>query len=145
MPIKNGDKIKVEYTGTLEDGTTFDSSAGKEPLEFEVGSGQLIKGFDAAVVGMEKGEEKEIKLGPDEAYGQSNPQAIHKVPKDQMPPPPDGQELKAGMMLGVKTPEGQQIPAKVAEVTDTEVTIDMNHPLAGKTLTFKIKVIEIVA
>jgi len=145
MPIKNGDKVKVDYTGTLEDGTVFDTSEGKQPLEFEVGSGQLIKGFDTAVVGMEKGDEKEITLQPAEAYGEPNPQMMQKVPKDKLPAPPDGQELKVGMMLAVGMPNGQQMPAKIAEVTDTEVIIDINHPLAGKVLNFKIKVVDVTA
>jgi len=145
MPIKQGDKVKVDYTGTLEDGSVFDTSEGKQPLEFEVGSGQLIKGFDTAVVGMEKGEEKEIKLQPAEAYGEPNPQLTQKVPKDKLPTPPDGQEIKAGMMLAVGMPNGQQMPAKIVEVTDNEITIDLNHPLAGKALTFKIKVVEVTS
>jgi len=145
MSIKQGDKIKVNYTGTLEDGTVFDTSEGKEPLEFEVGSGQLIKGFDTAVVGMEKDEEKEIKLQPAEAYGEFNPELTQKVPKDKLPKPPDGQEIKPGMMLAVGMPNGQQMPAKIVEITDNEITIDLNHPLAGKALTFKIKVVEIVS
>lgn len=139
MPVKKGDKVKVEYTGKLEDGTVFDSSEGKEPLEFEVGSGMIIKGFDDAVTGMEKGEEKEITLKPEEAYGEPNPQLMKKVPKEQLPKEP---EPKVGMMLALGTPDGKQIPARIAEIGDKEVTIDINHPLAGKTLIFKIKVVD---
>ncbi|MBU2589824.1 MAG: peptidylprolyl isomerase [Nanoarchaeota archaeon] len=139
MPVKKGDKVKVDYTGKLKDGTVFDSSEGKEPLEFEVGSGMIIKGFDDAVMGMEKGEEKEITLKPEEAYGNVNPQLMKKVPRDQLPKEP---EPKVGMMLALGTPDGQQIPARIAEVSDTEVTIDINHPLAGKTLIFKVKVVD---
>jgi len=139
MPIKKGDKVKVHYTGKLEEGTVFDSSEGKEPLEFEVGSGMIIKGFDDAVMGMEKGDEKEITLKPEEAYGDINPQLMKKVPKEQLPKEP---EPKVGMMLALGTPDGQQIPARIAEVSDNEVTIDINHPLAGKTLIFKIKVVD---
>jgi len=141
MAVKEGDKIKVEYTGTLEDGTEFDSTAkhGGQPLEFEVGSGQLIKGFDNAVMGMEKDEEKEITLQPDEAYGQPNPEMVKKVPRNQLP---QDQEPKVGMILALGTPDGKQFPAKITEVTDEEVSIDLNHPLAGKVLTFKIKVVE---
>lgn len=143
MAIKKGDKIKVEYTGTLDDGTVFDSSKHGDhshPLEFEVGEGKVIKGFDDAVIGMEKGEEKEFKLKPSEAYGEPNPQAVQKIPRDQLP---KDQEPKEGMMLALKAPTGQQFPAKIMEVTDKEVTLDLNHPLAGKNLTFKIKIIEI--
>jgi len=141
MPVKNGDKIKVEYTGTLDDGTVFDSSENHgKPLEFEVGSGKIIKGFDKAVVGMKKGGEKEIKLKPEEAYGNPNPQLVKKVPREQLP---KDKEIKPGMIMLVGLPNGAQIPARITEVTEKEVTIDMNHPLAGKTLNFKIKVVDI--
>ena len=140
MPIKKGDKVKVDYTGTLEDGKVFDTSEGKQPLEFEVGSGQIIKGFDNALIGMEKGQEKEIKLEPADAYGDPNPQLVKKIPKDKLP---EGQDPKPGMALMLKTPDGRQFPARIAEVTDKEVSIDLNHPLAGKTLNFKIKVVDV--
>ena len=96
MAIKKGDKIKVDYTGKFDDGTVFDTSEGKQPLEFEAGSGMVIKGFDDAVIGMEKGQEKDIKLTPKEAYGDPNPQMVQKIPRDKLPP---GQEPKPGMML----------------------------------------------
>ena len=139
MPVKKGDKIKVEYTGTLEDGTVFDSSEkhGK-PLEFEVGGGQVIKGFDDAVIGMEKDEEKEIKLTSDKAYGDIKPDLVKEFPKDQLP---KEQEVKVGMMLLMGLPNGTQMPVKIVEVKDDVVMIDLNHPLAGKTLIFKIKVV----
>jgi len=141
MGVKKGDKIKVEYTGTLSDGTVFDSSEkhGK-PLEFEVGVGKMIKGFDEAVIGMEDGEEKEFTLKPSESYGDHNSDLLKKLPKDKIP-----EEAKAGMMLAMQMPDGKQIPAKVIEITDNEVTIDLNHPLAGKELTFKIKVVDITS
>lgn len=141
MAIKQGDKIKVEYEGKLEDGTVFDSSEkhGK-PLEFEVGSGQIIPGFDKAVAGMEKDEEKEITIPPAEAYGEYNKDLIKKIPRDKLPPEP---EPKVGMMLGVNMPNGAQFPALIKEVTDKELTIDLNNPLAGKTLIFKVKIVEI--
>ena len=141
MPINNGDRVKVEYIGTLDDGTVFDSSEKHGgPLEFEVGDGQLIKGFENAVIGMEKGEEKEIKLQPSEAYGNHNPQLIRKEPRDQL----SKEELQPGMILGVNLPNEAPIPAKILEVTDESVTIDLNHPLAGKVLNFKIKVVDIL-
>ena len=139
MPIKQGDKIKVDYTGTLEDGTVFDTSEGKHPLEFTVGEGKIIKGFDSAVIGMEKDEEKEITIKPEEAYGDHNDQLIKKIPRDKLP---KEQEPKPGMMLALKTPDGKQFPAKITEVTDKEISIDLNHPLAGKVLKFKIKIVE---
>ena len=145
MAVKKGDKLKVEYTGKLEDGTIFDSTTrdGKtQPLEFEAGAGQLIKGFDDAVIGMEKGDEKEIKLKPEDAYGLHKKEMMQKVPKDKLP---KEQEPQPGMVLLLGTPDGRKFPVKVAEVTDKEVTIDLNHPLAGKTLDFKIKVVEVTA
>ncbi|MBW2999183.1 peptidylprolyl isomerase [Candidatus Woesearchaeota archaeon] len=140
MPIKEGDKVTVEYTGTLEDGTVFDSSEkhGK-PLEFEVGAKQLIKGFEDAVIGMEKGEEKEITLQPSEAYGDNNPQLIKEVPKEKLP---QDKEVKPGMMLLMGLPNGAQVPARITEVTEKTVKIDLNHPLAGKVLNFKIKIVD---
>ena len=143
MAIKKGDKVKVEYTGTFDDGTVFDSSEqhGK-PLEFEIGTGQIIPGFENAIMGMKKNEEKEIKLKPEEAYGELNPELIRKIPREQLPP---GQEPKEGMILIINLPTGQRVPAKITEVTDKEVTIDLNHPLAGKTLNFKVKVVGITS
>ena len=138
MAIKKGDKVKVDYTGTFEDGTVFDSSEGKAPLEFEVGAGMVIKGFDSAVEGMEKGEEKDITIESKDAYGDVNPQLLQKVPRDKLP---KDQEPKEGMMLALGTPDGKQMPAKITEVTDKEITIDLNHPLAGKTLKFKLKIV----
>jgi len=140
MTVKKGDKIKVEYTGTLEDGTVFDSSVGKDPLEFEAGSGKVIKGFDDAVIGMKKDEEKEVKIECKDAYGDPNPQMKQKIPREQLP---KEQEPKVGMMLGLKSPDGQQFPARIAEITDKDVIVDLNHPLAGKNLNFKIKIIDI--
>ena len=141
MNVKKGDKVKVEYTGTFENGEVFDASEKHgQPLEFEVGAGQMIKGFDEAVVGMAKDEEKEITLKPEDAYGDPKDEMIQKVPKDKLP---KEQEPAVGMTIGVGFGDGRQMPATITEVTDTEVTIDMNHPLAGKTLTFKLKVVEI--
>ena len=139
MVVEKGSKIKVEYEGRFEDGEVFDASEKHgQPLEFEAGKGMVVPGFDNAVIGMDVGEEKEITLKPEEAYGFPNPEAIQKIPKENFPP-----EAKAGMMIGVPLANGQQIPAKITEITDSEVTIDMNHPMAGKTLIFKIKVVGI--
>ncbi len=138
---KKGDIVTVEYTGTLDDGTVFDSSEKHgQPLEFEVGSGKVIKGFEEAVVGMKKGDEKEINLKPADAYGEIRPDLSKKLPRDKLP---QDQELKPGMILVMGLPTGQKIPATIKEVSDKEVTIDLNHPLAGKNLTFKIKLVEI--
>jgi len=138
--VKKGDKIRVEYEGKLESGEVFDASSkhGK-PLEFEAGSGVVVKGFDAAVIGMEVGEEKEVTLKPEDAYGMPDERAIQKVPADKFP-----KGAKEGMMIGVPLPNGQQIPAKIVKIDDKEVTIDMNHLLVGKTLIFKIKIVDIL-
>lgn len=139
--VEKGNKIKVEYVGSLEDGTVFDSSEKhNHPLEFVVGEGQLIKGFDDAVVGMKAGEEKEITLPPDQAYGQHNPEFVRDMPKNMFP---EDQEIKPGMIFMVDLQDGRQIPVTVTKVTDEFVTIDLNPPLAGKTLIFKIKIVEI--
>lgn len=138
MAIKKGDKVKIEYTGKLDDGSVFDSSEGKDPIEFEVGGGHVIKGFDDAVVGMEKGQEKEVKIKTADAYGERNDELIKKIPRSQLP---KDQEPKPGMMLGIQTPQGQ-IPAKITSVDKENITIDINHPLAGKDLNFKIKVVD---
>ena len=142
MVVKKGNKVKVEYTGTLDDGTVFDSSTHGDhshPIEFEVGSGKVIKGFDAAVVGMKKSQEKNIKIEAKDAYGSHNPELIKKVPRDMVPKEP---ELKKGMVLGLATPDGKQFPALITDVNDKEITIDLNHPLAGKNLNFKIKLVD---
>ena len=139
MVVEKGNKIKVEYTGSFENGEVFDASEKHgEPLEFEAGDGMVVPGFDNAVIGMDVGEEKEVTLKPEEAYGMPNEQAIQKVPKDKFPA-----EAEEGMMIGVPLPNGQQVPAKITKITDKEVTIDMNHPMAGKTLVFKIKIVSI--
>jgi len=141
MKAKEGSKVKIEYEGKLDDGTVFDSSEkhGK-PLEFEIGKGMVIKGFEEAIIGMEKGQEKEVTIKPEEGYGEHNDQLIKKVPREQLP---KEQEPIKGMMLLLSSPDGRQFPVKIEEVTDKEITLDLNHPLAGKTLHFKIKLVEI--
>ena len=141
--VKKGDKIKVDYVGTLEDGTIFDSTEKQgTPLEFEVGSGQLIKGFDTAVVGMSVGEEKKIILKPADAYGEHNSQLFKEVPREQLP---KDREPEAGMMLAISLPNGARFPARITDVNEKTITLDLNHPLAGKTLKFTITVREIIA
>jgi peptidylprolyl isomerase len=139
--VKKGDKVKIEYTGSFDDGTVFDSSEKHDkPLEFEAGAGQVIKGFDNAVVGMKKGEEKSIKIAPEEAYGHVNPELVKQLPRERLP---KEQEPQPGMVLIIGLPNGAQLPAKIVDVKDGIVTIDLNHPLAGKTLNFKCKVVDI--
>ena len=138
---QKGDKVKVEYVGTLEDGTGFDSTDKHQaPLDFVVGSGHIIQGFDNAIEGMKVGEEKQIKLSPKEAYGEYNPELLKNIPKEVFP---QDQTLQKGMVFMLNLPSGQQVPARITEIKDQEVTIDLNPPLAGKTLTFKIKLLAI--
>jgi len=141
MSVEKGNTVKVEYEGSFEDGTVFDSSnrdGAQHPLEFEAGSGKVIKGFDEAVIGMEKDEEKEFTIQPADAYGDPNPELVKEFPRASLP---KDQEPKEGMMLVMKAQTGQQIPAKIVKVSEENVTIDLNHPLAGKVLKFKIKVV----
>ena len=139
--VKKGDKIKVKYTGTLDDGTVFDSSDIQGCLlEFIVGSGNLLKKFEEAVIGMKIEEEKEFTLQPQDAYGQHNPDYVKEISKEYFP---SDEVIEQGMYYVMVLDDGRQMPVRISEVTDDKVTIDMNHPLAGKTLTFKIKIMEI--
>ena len=141
MKVTKGNIVKIDYTGKLEDGTVFDSSKNHDkPLEFEVGSGHIIEGFDKAMIGMIKGDEKEITLKPAEAYGEMNPDLLKKIPKEQFP---KDAQLTVGMMLEMNSPDGMKIPVIVSEVGDKEITIDLNHPMAGKTLTFNVKLLSV--
>jgi len=141
--VKEGDKITVEYTGSLEDGTVFDSSdKHEEPFEFKVGEGSIIKGFDQAVVGMKVGEEKEVKIAPENAYGHYNSELVKDLPRNVFP---ETQELNPGMMFVMSLPDGRQVPVRIAKVEEEKVTVDLNSPLAGKTLVFKIKIVSIAS
>ena len=145
MAVEKGNNVVVDYEGRLESGEIFDSSQHGDhshPIEFEAGSGKVIKGFDDAVIGMNEGEEKEIEINPDEAYGQRNEDMIKQIPKSQLPEE-QREKVKEGMMLGLQSPDGKQIPAKIVKVDDENISIDLNHPLAGKKLIFKIKIKEI--
>ena len=140
MKAKQGDKVKVHYRGTLSDGTEFDSSIGKEPLEFEVGGGMMIQGFDKAVNGLEIGKKVTVNIEAEEAYGQHNEELVYKVPATQLP---ESLDPKVGQTLSMQHPSGQQVPVIVLEVTKEHVSIDANHMLAGKDLTFEIELVEI--
>ena len=137
--VKEGDTVRIHYTGTA-DGETFDSSQGREPLEFTVGSGQIIPGLDKAMPGMEPGQSKTVEVPCAEAYGEADPQAMQTIPRSTIP---DHIPLDPGTRLQMQTPQGQQIPVTVAEVKDEEVVLDANHPLAGKDLTFEVELVEI--
>ncbi len=140
--VKKGDTIKVHYKGTLtEDGTMFDSSEGREPLEFTVGSGMVIHGFDQGVIEMAVGEKKTIHIPHMEAYGPFNEDMIFEFPKEQIPE--DMGETEVGMQLHLSDPEGNHLPVVVVELTETSIVLDGNHPLAGKDLTFELELVEI--
>jgi len=142
MAPKPGDTVRVHYRGTLEDGSEFDSSAGRDPLEFEVGSGQVISGFDAAVVGLEPGESVTVTVPAAEAYGEHQDEGVQTFPRDAFPP---DASPEVGWAVELSGPDGQRVPATIAEVTDETIVLDFNHPLAGQDLTFEIELVEIVA
>ena len=138
---KSGDKVRIHYTGKLDDGTQFDSSAGREPLEFDLGGGGVIPGFDSAVDGMAVGESKSVKIESEEAYGPRHEELIQDVPKSELP---DDVELSVGLQLQAQSPEGQVMRFMIAAITEEVITLDGNHPLAGQTLNFDIELVEIV-
>lgn len=140
MQAKNGDKVKVHYTGKLVSGEEFDSSAGRAPLEFTVGAGQMIKGFDAAIPGMIVGDKKTINILADEAYGPRIEEAIIEFPIENVPP---DTKLEVGMQLTLTNQQGQPVPVTVVELRDDAVIFDANHFLAGQDLVFDIELVEI--
>ncbi len=137
---KKGDTVRVHYTGTLTDGSQFDSSAGREPLEFTVGAGQMIKGFDAGVEGMAVGEKKSINIAPEDGYGARNEEAVIEFPLEQVPA---DMQLTAGMQLTLQNQEGYPINVVVTEVKEDVVVLDANHSLAGKELVFEVELVSI--
>lgn len=132
--------VSVHYTGTLANGEQFDSSQGRSPLEFRTGAGQMIKGFEAAVMGMSLNEKKVFTLSPEDAYGERDESRIHEFQRSEIPP-----EItpEIGQLLALTSPEGQQIPALVTGIDDEKMTVDLNHPLAGQSLTFEVEVVGI--
>lgn len=135
-----GKTVRIHYTGTLADGSVFDSSDGRDPLEFTVGSGQIIPGLDRAIDGMALGEQKTVTIPAAEAYGPHRADARQDVPRDQIPA---DIPLAPGTMLNMQTPDGRQIPVQVTEITEQTVTLDANHPLAGKDLTFAVELVSV--
>lgn len=138
---KAGDTVRIHYTGTLDDGSQFDSSAGRDPLEFTVGGGQIIPGLDREIAGMKIGDRKTVRVACDEAYGQHDPAATQEVPRDALPP---DLEIEVGKRLQAVTQDGRQITVVIAAVSDGSVTMDANHPLAGKDLIFDVELVEIL-
>ncbi|CUB05575.1 MAG: peptidylprolyl isomerase [Tepidiphilus sp.] len=137
---KAGDTVQVHYTGKLDDGSVFDSSAGRDPLEFTVGAGQVIPGFEQAVEGMAVGQTKTVTIPSAEAYGERVAEAVLQVPREQLPP---DLEPEVGQQLVMQSRDGRQIPIVVVEVTEDSITIDANHPLAGRDLTFEIELVSV--
>jgi peptidylprolyl isomerase len=137
---KAGDTVHIHYTGTLSDGTVFDSSQGRDPLSFTLGSGQIIPGLDQAIDGMALGDQKTVTIPADQAYGAHNPDAVQTIPRDQIPPEIP---VTPGTQLQMQTPDGRAVPVVVAASDEQSVTIDANHPLAGKDLTFAVEVVAV--
>ncbi|VGO19839.1 FKBP-type peptidyl-prolyl cis-trans isomerase [Pontiella sulfatireligans] len=138
--IENGQKVKIHYTGTLDDGNQFDSSAGRDPLEFEMGAGMVIPGFETGVKDMAVGEKKSIHIPATEAYGEKRDEMVMEFEKSQLP---EGLEPKAGMGLQMQGPQGQPVPVQITAVAEETITIDANHPLAGQNLNFELELVEV--
>jgi len=137
--VQKGDTISVHYTGRLSDGEVFDSSEGRAPLKFTVGAGQMIPGFDAAVVGMAQGEKKTVSIAPDQAYGQRSDECLFDFPRSNVP---EGMEVEEGMQVYMQDNAGNPVPATIVAIGEDSIKMDCNHPLAGKTLEFDISIAE---
>jgi len=142
MQAKKGDIVRVHYTGKLTDGSQFDSSVGRAPLEFTLSAGQMIAGFDAGVLGMAIGEKKTINIDPANGYGHKNPEAIIDFPKSNIP---EGMSIEIGMKLNLQNEYGQPVPVEVIEIKEEAIVMDANHFLAGKDLVFDVELVEIVS
>ena len=140
--IESGHFVSVHYKGTLQSGEVFDTSEGRHPLEVEMGAGQIIPGFEEALMGMSLNEKKVFTLDPEDAYGQKDESLTHSFPRADVPTEINPE---VGQTLALSSPEGRQFPAMITEVDDEKVVVDLNHPLAGQTLTFDIKVVGISA
>ena len=138
--VKSGDTVRIHYTGTLSDGSVFDSSEGRDPLEFTVGAGQIIPGLDKALPEMEVGEKKRVEVASDEAYGPVQDEAKQAVPRSEIP---EDIPLEVGLQLQARNENGEVMPLTVVELSDEAVVLDANHPLAGKDLTFAIELVDI--
>lgn len=139
MSIKSGDKIKLHYTAKFDNGVTFDTSIGQEPVEFKVGAGEIIEGIDENVIGLERGEKRDVKIQPEKAYGPYQRELVRQAPKEVL----GGQRVEKGEIIQLQSAEGEIIPAQVMDESDKTVTFDLNHPLAGKVINFEIEVVDI--
>lgn len=137
--IQEGSIVSIEYTLTDDGGNVIDTNVGKEPLTFIEGAGQIVKGLEKELIGLKTGDQKKVQVKPEDGYGMPNPKAFQEIPRDKIPP--EGQ--KVGAMLMSKAPDGSAIPIRVHEVKDKTVVVDLNHPLAGKTLNFDVKIKDI--
>ena len=138
--VENDIFVSVDYKGTLENGQVFDKSHGRQPLEIQMGAGQLIKGFENELMGMALNEKKVFTLAPEDAYGQRDENLKQSFPRSEVPPE---MNPRVGMTIGLTTPEGRQMPARIVHLDDEQLTMDLNHPLAGESLTFEIEVVGI--
>ncbi len=140
--IKNGDVVRIHYTGRLTDGTEFDSSAGREPLEFEFGAGQIIPGIEHNVSNMEVGEKQTVTVPAEEAYGPRDDARVQAIPRTAIP---EDVAVDVGTRLQANTPDGQPVNLTVVDLDDSSVTVDANHPLAGRDLVFDLELVEVIA
>ena len=140
--VKNGDVVRIHYTGRLTDGTEFDSSAGREPLEFEYGAGQIIPGLERNIPDMEVGAKQTVTVPAEEAYGPRDDSRVQAIPRTAIP---EGVPVDIGTRLQANTPEGQPVNLTVVDLDDSSVTVDANHPLAGRDLVFDIELVEVIA
>jgi peptidylprolyl isomerase len=136
-----GDTVRIHYTGRFTDGVEFDSSTGRPPLEFRIGAGQIISGLEDAVAGMSVGETSTVTIPPEKGYGPHHAEAVRAIPRDTVPP---HVELEPGVRLQAQRPDGMTIPLTVVAVDEAEVTVDANHPLAGRDLVFDVELVEVV-
>jgi peptidylprolyl isomerase len=135
---KDGDKVRIHYTGRLTDGTVFDSSEGQEPLEFTLGAGNIIPGFETGTLGMTVGEKKTIQIAPEDAYGERRDELVAVVKLSEFP---EGIDVEIGQIYQTEQPDGRAVDLRVTEINGEEVTLDANHPLAGETLVFEVELI----
>lgn len=135
---ESGDTVRVHYTGTLDDGTVFDSSRDGDPLEFVLGDGQVIEGFEEALLGMSEGESREVELPPEKAYGERSDELVISVDRSELP---EDLEPEVGQTLALDTGDEEEMAAWVADVGEDAITVDLNHPLAGRTLNFEVELV----